>query len=304
MWRAVQNLLASDLNLHHRHISSSGICSWCHKDWGSTVHCLIFCDVTRGAWKKTKWWLVVKNKKHFLLEDICRAVIESSDREGFDLFCVSLWWTWSWLCKAKHDCDFKKDLELVVGCADFLCSFHEARRTFLTKDRLLPNVGDNSWIPPPAGLFRLDTDVSIQGNGEATGAGFLVRDHRGKIIAAAAHRVGRTETVLMGELHAMLLGIGFCLENQIGPLLVFTDSLLAVHVVHEDSAGSESLCDELFEVFSHARHHLVLDFRHARREANRAAHCLANFAATSSGVMIWKSSFPTWLSDIASRDLI
>ncbi|XP_057811902.1 uncharacterized protein LOC131026150 [Salvia miltiorrhiza] len=169
--------------------------------------------------------------------------------------------------------------------------------------RLLPREGDGRWISPRRGLLRLDVDFSFHDVNGVAGVGFLVRDWTGSLIAAAAHRVGRTETILMGELQAMLLGIGFCLEQDLGPIVLYSDSMLAIHVVHEDYKGMDSLSDELFETFVAAKDRIVVDFRHVRREANRAAHSLANFAAWSDGVMIWKQGFPAWLTDIVHRDL-
>ncbi|XP_057790714.1 uncharacterized mitochondrial protein AtMg00310-like [Salvia miltiorrhiza] len=52
--------------------------------------------------------------------------------------------------------------------------------------------------------------------------------------------------------------------------------LLAQGIRWKDSHhGSNSLCDDLWEVFQHARKYVVLEFFHARCDANRAAHKLA-----------------------------
>ncbi|XP_057808759.1 uncharacterized protein LOC131023235 [Salvia miltiorrhiza] len=151
-------------------------------------------------------------------------------------------------------------------------------------------------IPPK--VKPLDVDFSFHDVSGAAGVGFLVRDWTGAINAAAAHRMGRTETILIGELQAMMLGTGFCLENNIGLIVLYSDSMLVVHVVHEDYKGMDSLCDDLFEAFVLAKDRIVFYFRHVRREVNRATDSLANFAAWSDGVMIWKQGFPAWLTDI------
>ncbi|XP_057793321.1 uncharacterized protein LOC131009939 [Salvia miltiorrhiza] len=168
---------------------------------------------------------------------------------------------------------------------------------------VLPKEGDKRWIPPCRGIFRLDVDVSIHANGNLVGAGFLVRDHERTVLAAAARRIGRTETTLMGELHSILLGVGFCMEQDFCPLEVFTDSLLAVHVLSEKTRGIDSLCDDLYDAFISAKEKIVLDFKHVRREANRAAHFLANLAVCVPDAMIWRSDFPSSLLDIVHRDL-
>ncbi|XP_057794871.1 uncharacterized protein LOC131011108 [Salvia miltiorrhiza] len=303
VWRATNNLIATDSNLVRHHIPTTEVCSWCNRDWGSTVHCLLFCERVSDSWKKSPWWSVIKKCKRLTLEEICKLFLEVFNAASFEFFCMGLWSCWRWLCAAKHGTASSSFFDDLSWGEQHLEVFQQAKLQILGSLRLLPKEGDSRWIPPRRGLLRLDVDFSFHDISGAAGVGFLVRDWTGSIIAAAAHRVGRTETILMGELHAMLLGIGFCLEQDLGPIVLYSDSMLAIHVVHEDYKGMDSLSDELFEAFVVAKDRIVVDFRHVRREANRAAHNLANFAAWSDGVMIWKQGFPAWLTDIVHRDL-
>ncbi|XP_057785423.1 uncharacterized protein LOC131002949 [Salvia miltiorrhiza] len=70
---------------------------------------------------------------------------------------------------------------------------------------------------------------------------------------------------LMSELHVMILGIAFCLENDIGPIVMLTDSLLVIHVLHGTFKGTNSLSDELWETFEHVRQYLR-EFGNVRRQ--------------------------------------
>ncbi|XP_057808734.1 uncharacterized protein LOC131023209 [Salvia miltiorrhiza] len=170
-------------------------------------------------------------------------------------------------------------------------------------NRPFPRRDPTHGTPLPNEVLRLDVDVAHCDEGRKVGVGFLLRNSSGSIIAAGCQPIGFTETVILRELHAMLIAIGFCLEHDFGSVVLYSDSLLAIHLLQETHHGSDSLCDDLWEAFQHVRHHVVLEFFHARREANRAAHELARFSVSCQDVMIWKSDFPIWLRDFAFFDI-
>lgn len=109
-------------------------------------------------------------------------------------------------------------------------------------------------------------------HGRRVGVGFIIHDHDGVIVAAATQPIGFTTTVVLVELHAMLLRIGYWLANDIVSIHLFSDSLLVVHVVDDSICGTDSLCDKLFETFVYVKRYVVIDVSHVRCEANRAAH--------------------------------
>ncbi|KAL6542972.1 hypothetical protein OROHE_010492 [Orobanche hederae] len=300
----MNNLIATDANLSRHHVPVRGTCFWCKMDWGTTTHCLIFCGAVKKVWKYTHFWGEIKNLSKLSIEDICRVVYAIFGDDGLERWFINLWVVWTNLCRLKHG-DLGTDFaEAMRASKVMLANFQEARQNLDLSQRLLPSEGSRTWQCPSQGCLRLNVDVSVLHGGQLVGFGFIIRDHCGGIVAAVSRRIGFTATVLMGELHAMLLGIGFCLEHDLGPVVLFTDSLLAVHVVNDTYKGLNSLCDDLFDAFAHARQNVVLDFRHARREANRAAPQLARFAFSSPDVMIWKADFPSWLLDIVLPDLI
>ncbi|XP_057811420.1 uncharacterized protein LOC131025639 [Salvia miltiorrhiza] len=291
-WRMLFNMIAMNGNLVSHHVPTLGFCFWCKKEWGSTSHGLLWCDKVRAAWKATVFWEDIRCFKHLSMEDLCRLVADKKGIDGLERWLFLLWFVWKFLCDIKHENKSgDSELNLLVGDR-MLSSFQKARQQVFVEQRLLPREGSRLWQPPPQGLLRLDVDVSYHDAGRRVGMGFILRDALGKIVAAGCQRIGHTATVLLGELHALLLAIGFCLENDTGPVVVYSDSLLAIHVLQDSHHGSDSLCDDLWEVFSHARTFVVVDFLHARREANRAAHELARLSVSVSDVMIWKSGFP------------
>ncbi|XP_057809034.1 uncharacterized protein LOC131023509 [Salvia miltiorrhiza] len=282
-WKALHDYVVSNGNLAAHHVPVLGFCSWCQQAWGSTEHALVWCEKVRGFWKESVFWEWIGQFKLLSLADLSQLVLDKGAKKHGD----------------------KKDW----GVADVresnrrLGFFQKAKEHLAIEGRVLPAEGVDFWYPPPRNVLRLDVDVAYQENGCRLLVGFIFRNDRGEIVAAGAKPVGFTETVLLGELHAMLIAVGVCLSLDLGPVVLFSDSLLAIHLLHDTYHGSDSLCDDLHEAFVHARETVVLDFLHVRREANRAAHELARLALSFSDVMIWKSDFPIWLSNIGLSDL-
>ncbi|XP_057811629.1 uncharacterized protein LOC131025859 [Salvia miltiorrhiza] len=93
-WRALNNLVSVDAILASRHIPVSGICSWCRRDWGTIVHCLISCDRVRDAWKNTGFWEDIGPLVHLSLRDLSGVVLDRKGIEGLELWCFQLCFVW------------------------------------------------------------------------------------------------------------------------------------------------------------------------------------------------------------------
>ncbi|XP_057803071.1 uncharacterized protein LOC131018358 [Salvia miltiorrhiza] len=301
-WRALHDLIAMNQNLCAHHVPIIPICHWCRREWGSTTHGLLWCDRVRQAWKKTEFWAIICSFKHLGFQELCSVVKQELGIVGFERWLFFLWLAWKFLCDLKHDkIPASSELDLCIG-ERMLDSYHLAREQVVLELHILPEEGSRQWFPPPEGVLRVDVDVALREEGVRSGMGFIVRDFQGRTILAGCQTIGFSETVLMGELHAILLAIGSCLEHDTGPVVVYSDSLLATHVLSDKNQGSDSLCDDLWEVFAHARQHVVVDFFHMRREANRAAHELARLSLSFTDAIFWKADFPNWLLDIVISD--
>ncbi|XP_057809015.1 uncharacterized protein LOC131023489 [Salvia miltiorrhiza] len=239
----------------------------------------------KGAWKSSIFWDDISPFIHLSLRDLSSVVADRKGDEGLELWFFQLWFVWKSFCDFKHNPSNEKTTVELQDCRLWLDEYKKVRLHTSIPERVLPLEGERRWYPPPPDILRLDVDVAFDNGGQRLGAGFLLRDSRGKIVAASCQRIGFTPTVLLGELHAILLAAGFCLENELGPVVLYSDSLLAIHVLQEESWGSD-LREELREALDQARENVVLEFFHARREANRAAHELARLALFVSDVMI------------------
>ncbi|XP_027120510.1 uncharacterized protein [Coffea arabica] len=137
-----------------------------------------------------------------------------------------------------------------------------------------------SWMKPPRGSIKLNTDASVT-NGLAKGGG-VIRDFEGKMLGAFYKEFGECE-VVHAEGLALLTGLQWCVETGLSGILVEVDSLALARLVTSQSVGKWPLCSVLSQI------RLLLGkvngaISHIYHEANAVADSLAALSLESSWV--------------------
>ena len=134
-----------------------------------------------------------------------------------------------------------------------------------------------SWMKPPRGSVKMNTDASVV-NGLAKGGG-VIRDFEGKMLGAFYKEFGEYE-VVHAEGLALLTGLQWCVGTGLSDILVEVDSLALVRLVTSQSVGKWPLCSVLSQI------RLLLckvkgTITHIYREANAVADNLAALSLES-----------------------
>ncbi|KAG6466890.1 hypothetical protein ZIOFF_075312 [Zingiber officinale] len=141
--------------------------------------------------------------------------------------------------------------------------------------RTLHTISAVHWRRPDDGWFKLNTDGSSRGNPGESSYGAIVRDHSGQVVVARQGVLGEGSNI-RAELMAILRGLELCVDRQLFPIWLESDSLVALHII-----GSSGISWELREEILRIRR-LVRQYgvrcTHIYREGNAAADFLANQA--------------------------
>ncbi|KAG6513034.1 hypothetical protein ZIOFF_031180 [Zingiber officinale] len=141
--------------------------------------------------------------------------------------------------------------------------------------RTLHTISAVQWRRPDDGWFKLNTDGSSRGNPGESSYGAIVRDHSGQVVVARQGVLGEGSNI-RAELMAILRGLELCVDRQLFPIWLESDSLVALHII-----GSSGISWELREEILRIRR-LVRQYgvrcTHIYREGNAAADFLANQA--------------------------
>ncbi|KAL6578742.1 hypothetical protein OROMI_008958 [Orobanche minor] len=168
--------------------------------------------------------------------------------------------------------------------------------------RLGVELGQKVWRRPRKEVFRVDVDVLFDKIANLFGIGIIIRDWKGDIKVAMAKRTTPSANTTTAEIMAVMHSIVFCIEQQVAPIEIYTDSILAARLMAEPEEADEFLPDDVRGIVEIARSFMLIGVYHMYRSANKAAHALAQFARNSLLPNIWTSGFPSWLTNIVLDD--
>ncbi|XP_057770939.1 uncharacterized protein LOC130990727 [Salvia miltiorrhiza] len=272
IWRAFSNLIPTEANLRAHHVPSDGICCICVDRWGSTEHALIFCPMVRESWKYSRFWNTLCRAKGLTLLDVAEAIWGELEKDDYELWCVMLWSFWTFICKTRHGNGEKTEKPTEHSCVALLEAFKDAQPSYIVDRFVGVKIGKKKWEKPQRGRFRVDVDALFDSHCNVYGAGVIVRNADGKIVVAAMKKLRVMSSVMMGELMAVVQGIIVCVEQDITPFEIYTDSILAARVMANEGEEKQFLPDDLCEILQVARENSLISVNHVYREANMAAH--------------------------------
>ncbi|KAH6811204.1 hypothetical protein C2S51_024966 [Perilla frutescens var. frutescens] len=140
-----------------------------------------------------------------------KKLSQQLSKQDFELWAVTVYSTWTFLCQVKHQPDSLHKEVCVEGVAAYLQSFKEARHALRVESSPGVKLGGKRWYPPENGVFRLDVDAAVNINTHLSGVGAVVRDCKGKIRAALAKSTLWPSSIVKAEINAVLYGVGLCL---------------------------------------------------------------------------------------------
>jgi ribonuclease HI len=126
------------------------------------------------------------------------------------------------------------------------------------------------WTAPPPGWCKLNTDGSLGADGNA-GAGMLVRDYKGDIIASACRQLYNCRDALESELCAAKEGLALALNCCTQPIIFETDCLEIVKLLqnnHMDRSVNATIVEDVKTLLKD-RHTCIT---HVKRAQNISSH--------------------------------
>ncbi|XP_059311946.1 putative ribonuclease H protein At1g65750 [Lycium ferocissimum] len=80
------------------------------------------------------------------------------------------------------------------------------------------------WMRPAAGWYKCNTDGAAKGNPGLSSAAFCIRNEEGDVVYAAVKKL-QDGSNLVAEVEAIRMGLKYCLNKQLFPLIMETDSM-------------------------------------------------------------------------------
>ena len=152
--------------------------------------------------------------------------------------------------------------------------FKNAALCCMVQQQLGADVG---WVAPPPDVYKINVDGATASNGGCSSVGVVIRDCRGLVVAAACRVLNGVYGAAVTEALAVEEGIRLAKEMELHRIIVESDACVVVDAINQSNDNGE------FGMVIHGSLDLLRSFRswkihHLKRDYNRAAHELAQFA--------------------------
>jgi ribonuclease HI len=196
----------------------------------------------------------------------------------------------------------------IAESVNFLRSFtsdcqpaQEPKTASTVNSRLKYNETPKDWSAPPASWLKLNNDGSFISSSGQAGAGAVVRDYRGEVIAASCTRLVRCKDAEETEARAALHGVKLCANLGHAKIILELDSLATASALSSSPTDRSRLWwihDEIKGLLNKFQDHKIL---HVRRDANKVADALAKLAREKDST-VSGSALPTEIRELVMLD--
>ncbi|XP_070031694.1 uncharacterized protein [Nicotiana tomentosiformis] len=141
-----------------------------------------------------------------------------------------------------------------------------------------------TWHLPNAGWVKCNSDGASKGNPCPSSYGYCIRDSSGDLLYAEAIDIGHT-TNIVAEVKGILHGLLYCVDKQLHPLIMETDSLVMKTIIEGEWECPWTIRADVKKIKEIKNNYNVL-FQHVFREGNVVADLLANLVFYSAVVLV------------------
>jgi ribonuclease HI len=190
-----------------------------------------------------------------------------------EMAVVTSWYLW-WMRRARtHD-------ESVPPVKHCVASMIGLAANFIRSYSRTTIPGAIRWCPPLSNNVKLNVDDAFFEDQRAGAIAAVIRDHKGRFIAASYAYIPHVETVALAE--AMAMRDGLALAQNIGCNGVQADSN-SIEVIN--ACNGEDTWSLAAAIYADCVNYMEaigkVTFHHCPRETNKVAHNLARFSFDS-----------------------
>lgn len=212
-------------------------------------------------------------------------------------FAIS-WSIWHNRNQIAHNDVSLSPLQIWELARNIVEGFHKANSELLPAKQ----PANISWEAPPPGFCKINVDdaTSLDGSG-VSAVEVVIRDEGGNLVVALCKALPSHYPAEWTKIFAMEQGVLLAQDLAIPNTIFESDASSVIQAITQGLQG---------DVTDHLIHEIILakssflscSFRHVKRDYNRAAHELAQFAKCNNACHVWKDVFPSFLAHLIQTD--
>ena len=213
--------------------------------------------------------------------------IVKTDMELIIATCWSIWSSRNLLIfKGKEE-----DAQLSVGRAAAVVESY--RKIKIPATQIVSQNQSNNqqtWLPPPK--YKVNVDAAIRPSNQTAGLGLVIRDSRGKVVAAAVQKTTYKGDVDCMEAEAVNFGIQVAQNANLLPMIIESDSKEVVDLVCNRKGSRSEIFWTIATIQDSLKRLSGVQIQHVLRSYNHTAHVLGKKALDYVSSVVWLGNYP------------
>ena len=149
------------------------------------------------------------------------------------------------------------------------------------------------WHPPDHPLYKLNVDAVVLKELNATEMGMVVRDWEGNVLAAMTKRFLAPLATLEAEAKSMEVAVQFAWEMGFREVVCETDSLGLYQMLLGTTEAPTCIETIVTSILLLTQNFHCISFNRVKRQGNKPAHILAQFARHIGDFVVWLEETPS-----------
>ncbi|KAI9195822.1 hypothetical protein LWI28_018444 [Acer negundo] len=158
------------------------------------------------------------------------------------------------------------------------------------------------WQPPSSGLYKLNTDASLDSTSQQIDLGMVIRDQEGFIMGSSAQRVDANFSPKVAEALAILRGLIFAVDIGLLPVSVELDTLEVVSLINSGKDISAGIGLFVEEIRGLLLRNTGCSLGFASGKANSVAHSISKLALSVVKDCFCLESYPPCMEQFVQDD--
>ncbi|KAL0010997.1 hypothetical protein SO802_006105 [Lithocarpus litseifolius] len=286
LWRIAFNLLPTKDQLREFSPSSDTCCPLCNVEAESALHFFTQCHIARAIWFGSQWNLridkwQIHSPAHLIdlfIDPPSSLLLDEEQKAEFLLYgALTLDMIWKWRNKVLYEKSTPVEGQVIRSLQKLFLE-HWRPKVPVISSALTRRCA--RWCCPNQGMVKLNCDAAV---GDLSSCiAIVARDWRGNLVFAISKKVN-TNVPVQAEAFAILLAVHIAINFSCCSCIIESDCKVCIEAIN---SGGNLVPWRLLNFVEFVKYVISgynhVSFNWVHREANKAAHVLANWSFNQS----------------------
>ena len=260
-----------------------------------------FCEKAKDVWGNSKLVFPFHIEPWWSFMDVVGQIVKSKVTVSglLETTMTLCWEIWKNRNSVRHGGTGRSGKAIVQRALALMQEYHA-----VTEEAPTPRPTEAvKWHPPDHPCYKVNVDAAVLKELNATGMGMVVRDWEGNVLAAMSKRIPAPLATLEAEAKSMETAVLFAWEMGFREVVCETDSLGLFQMLAGTTEAPTCIETIVTSILLLTQNFRFISFTHVKRQGNKPAHLLAQFARHIGDFVVWLEETPSQIELACAQDV-